>query len=99
MSVPKVVEVFNGYRGDVIVCTDADGARYSWTVTTKAIFGGGIISDGTETEDHGVYRRQGDQWESNIPGAGLQTVTDKLSAHLDLVEQAAATYKSSGQVQ
>jgi hypothetical protein len=99
MSTPKVVDVFNGYQGDVVVCTEADGARHSWTVTNEAIFGGGIIFNGTEREDHNVYRRQGDQWQSYTPKAGLQKVSNELAAHLDLVEQAAATYKSSGQVQ
>ena len=99
MSVPKVVEIFNGYRGDVIVCTEADGVKHSWTVTDKAIFGGGNINNGVKTEDHNVYRRQGNQWQMQTPEASLQTVSDKLSAHLDLVEQAATTHKATGQVQ
>jgi hypothetical protein len=99
MSVPKVVEIFNGYRGDVIVCTEADGVRHSWTVTDEAIFGGGIINNGVETEDHSVYRRKGNQWQMQTPETSLRTVSDELAAHLDLVERAAAIYKSSGQVQ
>src|SRR5882762_11984004 len=99
MSTPRVVEVFNGYRGDVIVCTEADGARHSWTVNDDAIFGGGIINNGVETEDHNVYRRQGNKWQMQTPETSLQTVSDELAAYLDLVDQAAAIYKSSGQVQ
>ncbi len=99
MSVPKVVEIFNGYRGDVIVCTEADGVRHSWTVTDEAIFGGGIINNGVKTEDHNVYRRQGNQWQMQTPEGGSERVSDGLATHLDLVDQAAAIYKSSGQVQ
>jgi hypothetical protein len=99
MSVPKVVEVFNGYQPDVVVCTEVDGARYSWTITDEAIFGGGTIFNGIETEDHNVYRRKGDQWQSYTPESGLQKVSDELAAHLDLVEQAAAIYKNPGPVQ
>jgi hypothetical protein len=95
----KVVDVFNGYQGDVIVCTEADGARYSWTATEKDILGGGIIFEGTETEDHNTYRRQGDHWQSYTPETGFQKVSDEIAAHLDLVKQAAAMYRASGQVQ
>jgi hypothetical protein len=98
MGTSKVVTVFNGYRTDV-VCTEAEGARYSWTATDEATFGGGIINNGIETEDHRVYRRQGDHWQSFTPETRVQKVSDELAAHLDLVGQAAATYKSSGQVQ
>jgi len=93
------VEIFNGYRGDVIVCTEADGVSYSWTATDEAIFGGGIINNGIETQDHNVYRRLGDQWQMRTPEVESQKVSDEVAAHLDLVEEAAATYKSSGQVQ
>jgi len=65
----------------------------------EAIFGGGIINNGVEAEDHNAYRRQGNQWQMQTPEASLQTVSDELAAHLGLVEQAAAIYKSSGQVQ
>jgi hypothetical protein len=54
---PKVVDIFPVYRGDVVVCTESNGARHSWTVTDEAIFGGGIIFGVIETEDHNVYRR------------------------------------------
>jgi hypothetical protein len=99
MSPPKVVEMLNGYRGAVIVCTEADGATHSWTATDEAILGGGVVSEGTETLDHNTYRREGDQWQSYTPEGSLQKVSDEIAAHLDLVEQAAATYKSSGPVQ
>jgi|SRR5882762_8298391 len=99
MSTPKVVEIFNGYRGDVVVCTEAYGVRYSGTASDEAIFSGCIIHNGVETEDHDVYRRQGDQWQMQAPETRSQRVSDELAAHLDLVEQAAATYKSPGRVQ
>jgi hypothetical protein len=99
MTTPKVVEILNGYRGDVIVSTEADGVRHSWTVSAEGIFGGGIIFGGSETEDHNVYRRHGDQWHSYTPEAGLQKVSEEIAAHLDLVEQAAAIYKVTGQIQ
>jgi hypothetical protein len=99
MSAPKVVEGFNGYQGDVVVCTEADGTRHSWTVTDEAIFGGGVIKNGIETQDHNVYRRLGDQWQMRTPKVESQKASDEIAALLDLVEQAAATYKSSGQVQ
>jgi|SRR5580704_1826620 hypothetical protein len=100
MSSPKVVELFSGYRGAVIVCTETDGARHSWTVMDETIFGGGVINlNGTETLDHNTYRRNGDRWESHTPEAGLQRVSDEIASHLDLVEQAATSYKSSGPVQ
>jgi hypothetical protein len=100
MSPPKVIEISNGYRGAVIVCTEADGVTHSWTVTDDAILGSGIITfDGTETLDHNTYRRIGNQWHSYTPEGGLQKVSDEIATHLDLVEQTAATYKSSGPVQ
>lgn len=100
MNAPKVVEVLNDYQGDVIVSTEADGATYSWTVTDREIFGGGIISvDETETEDHNTYRRDGDKWQSYTSEKESHEVSDDIAVHLDLVEQAAAHFKSSGQVQ
>jgi hypothetical protein len=99
MSVPKVVDVFEVYRGDVVVCTEPNGARHSWTVTDEAIFGGGIIFGVIETEDHNVYRRQGDQWECYTPETGSQRVSDEIALHLGLVEQAAAYFKSNGRIQ
>ena len=80
-------------------CAEADGPEHSWTVTDDAISGGGIICDGTETEDHNVYRRQGDQWHSYTSEAGSQKVSDEIAMHLGLVEQAAAYFKSNGRIQ
>ena len=99
MSTPKVVDVFPVYRGDVVVCTESNGVRHSWTVTDEAIFGGGVIFDVIETEDHNVYRRQGDQWRSYAPEAESQKVSDEIAVHLGLVEQAAAYFKSNGRIQ
>jgi hypothetical protein len=99
MSVPKVVDIFKVYRGDVVVCTETNGLRHSWTVTDEAIFGGGVIFDVIETEDHNVYRRLGDHWQSYTPEAGSQKVSDEIAAHLGLVEQAAAYFKSNGRIQ
>jgi hypothetical protein len=100
MSPPKVVEILNGYRGAVMVCTEADGDRHSWTATDNVILGGGVITfKGTETLDHNAYRRIGNQWHCYATEAGLQKVSNETAAHLDLVEQAAAAYKSSGPVQ
>jgi hypothetical protein len=99
MGAPKVIDVLDGYKGDVIVATEADGAIYSWTVRDTEIFGGGIIFEGTETEDHNTYRRQDNQWCSYTPDTGSQKIGDEIAAHLDLVEQAAATYKTQGPVQ
>src|SRR5580693_9424954 len=99
MSSPKIVEVLDGYRGAVIVCTEADGATHSWTVTNEVILGGGIICRGIETLDHNTYRQKGNQWQSYTPETGSQIVSDEIAAHLDLVEQTAASFKSSGPVQ
>jgi len=52
-----VVDIFSAYQGDVVVCTEADGARYLWTARVEAIFGGGVIFECAETEDHNTYRR------------------------------------------
>jgi hypothetical protein len=99
MGAPKVVDVFQVYRGDVVVSTESNGVRHSWTVTDEAIFGGGVIFDVIETEDHNVCRRQGDQWKSYTPEAGSQKVSDEIAVHLGLVEQAAAYFKSNGRIQ
>jgi hypothetical protein len=100
MSAPKVVEILSAPESHVIVCTETDGARYSWTVSDREIFGGGIISaDGIETEDHNTYRRDGDKWQSYASEKESQEVSDDITAHLDLVEQAVANYKTSGRVQ
>jgi hypothetical protein len=99
LSAPKVIAVLNGYQGDVIVSTESNGSTHSWTVRDNEIFGGGIIFEGNETEDHNTYRRQDNQWCSFTPEAGSQKVADEIAAHLDLAEQAAATNKSRGQVQ
>lgn len=99
MVVPKIADVFEVNRGDVVVCTEAYGARHSWTLTDEAIFGGGIIFGVIETEDHNVYRRLGDQWQSYTREAGSQKVSDEIAAHLGLVEQAAAYFKSNGRIQ
>jgi len=58
-----------------------------------------IINHGGQTEDDNVYRQQGDQWQANSPEAGSQKVNDEIGAHLNLVEQEAAPYESSGRVQ
>ena len=87
MGTPKIVEVFDGYRGDVVVCTEVDGARYSWTVTGETIFGGGVIFEGTETENHNVYRWQGDHWLFHTAETGLQKVSDEIAAHLILLSR------------
>jgi len=100
MSSPKVADIFNGYRGAVILCAEVDGVRYSWTATGEAILGGGTTTfGGTETLDHNTYRRQGNQWQGYTPEGSLQKVSDEIAAHLDLVEQTAAAYKSTGRVQ
>jgi hypothetical protein len=100
MNTPKVLEMFDGYRGAVVVCTEADGALHSWTVNDDAILGGGIITfDGNEMLDHNTYRREGDHWQSYTPGRAPEKVSDELSAQLALVEQVAAYYKLSGPVQ
>ena len=99
MTAPKIVDVFNVYRGDVVVCTEADGVRYSWTSTADAILGGGIIFEGIETLDQNTYRRKGDYWRSLSAEIESQEVSAETAAHLDLVEQAAAIYKASGQIQ
>jgi hypothetical protein len=100
MSAPKVVEVLNGYRGTVMVSTEVDGVRYSWTATNENILGGGVMTfDGTETLDFNTYRREESRWRSYTAEGVVEKVSDEIAAHLDLVEQAAANYKSSGQVQ
>ena len=99
MIAPKVIEVLNGYQGDVIVSTEADATTHSWTVRAREIFGGGVIFEGIETLDHNTYRRQDSQWYSFTPEAGSQKVTDAIAAHLDLAEQAAAIHKTQGSVQ
>lgn len=99
MSTPKVVEILNGYKGTVLVCTEADEARYYWTATDEAILAGGTIVAGIETLDQNEYRRQGDHWRSFTLATGFRKVGEELAEHLNLVEQAAAAYKSSGQVQ
>jgi len=99
VSIPKIVDVFKVYRGDVVVCTEADGVRYSWTSSVDAILGGGIIFEGIETLDQNTYRRKGDYWQSLSAENESQEVSAETAAHLDLVEQAAAYFKSSGRVQ
>ena len=99
MSDPKVVEILGAPQGHVVVCTEADGTRYSWTSTDDAILGGGTIFEGTEALDHKTYRRQGDQWKSYTPEGRVEKVSDQIARHLALVEQAAANYKSLGRVQ
>jgi hypothetical protein len=99
MGVPKVLEVLNGYQGDVVVSTEADGVRYSWTARDEVIFGGGVIFEGIETLDHNTYRRHDNLWYSFTPEVGSQKVAVEIAAHLDLVEQAATNFKSSGRVQ
>jgi hypothetical protein len=89
MGVPKVVDVFEVYRGDVVVCTEANGVRNSWTITDDAIFGGGVIFGLIETEHHNMYRRRGDQWQSHTLEVGSQKVSDEIAVQLCLVEQAA----------
>jgi hypothetical protein len=100
MSPPKVVEILNGFGGTVTVCTEADGTTHSWTVTADDILGGGFIDiEGTETLDYNTYRREGGRWQSYTPGGTLESVSDKIAAQLDLIEQAAAAHKSTGSVQ
>jgi hypothetical protein len=100
MSAPKVVEIINCFGGAVTVITEADGTTHSWTVTADAILGGGVTTnEGTETLDYNTYRREGDHWQSYAPEGTSERVSDEIAAHLDLVEQAAASRKSSGPVQ
>ena|ERR1039457_290426 len=100
MSPPKVVEVLNGYQGTVLVCTVGNDVRYYWTATDGEILGGGVLTyPGIETIDPNSYRRQDDQWYSYTPEEVSQKVSDEIAAHLNLVEQAAVAYKSSGRIQ
>jgi len=57
-----------------------------------------VIFEGTETLDHHTYRRNGDHWQSFSPEDSSKEISDEIAAHLDLVEQAVATYKASGPV-
>jgi hypothetical protein len=99
MSLPKTVEILKGYHRAVIVCTEADKATHSWAVPEETILGGGIIFEGTEPLDHNTYRQEGVHWHSSTAEKEPQEVSHKIAAHADLVEQAAASYKSCGPVQ
>jgi hypothetical protein len=93
MSAPKVIQALNGYQGDVVVSTEADGAIYSWTVRDREIFGGGIISPaGAETENHNAYRLIGDKWQSYTTEEESHEVSDEIAAHLALADQTAASF-------
>jgi len=77
--------------------TEADGARYSWTVTDKIIFGGGVLFEKTETEEPQRVIAAGDHWQSYTPGNRITVVSDELPYRTNLTSSGAgaATYKAS----
>ncbi len=100
MIAPKVVEVLNGYLGAVLIRTKSGPTLHSWTVVEWEILGGGSISiDGAETADYNIYRRQGDQWDCVAPDGEVMRVSEEIGRHLNLAEQAAASYIAVGPVQ
>jgi hypothetical protein len=106
MSTPKVVFTFNSHMGDVIVIIEAYGFTRGWTVEDKYILGGpislgGVISLFVEPEafDLHMYDREGEEWWSYTAEEAVKIVSPRIAAELNLVELAAAAFKSSGPIQ